>query len=391
MTFELDRKFVRRMGRREFVASAGAAVGAGVLAGPALAMRGQPMKKLRILMLGGTGFLGPHTVRFALERGHAVTLFNRGRTNSDMFADLEKLRGNRDPELRADAEDESSPKGLEELAGREFDAVIDTSAYVPRHIRASAELLRPNIGHYHMVSTLSAYSSHDTPGADEDAALAPMEDPDFESRDMQWYGPLKAECERAAGKALGDTLSVSRPGLIVGPRDPTDRYTYWPWRIDRGGRVLAPGDGEDPTQFIDARDLAAFIVRLVEDRVSGAYNVIGPGGTMLMRQMLEWTREGVESDCEFEWVESEFLQAQGVQAWAHMPAWIPRTLEGYRGFGTRSNARAIAAGLAFTPVPTTAKDTMEWLIAEGSERSGRMRAGITPDREAAVLKAWGER
>lgn len=392
------------MHRRTFLASSGALVVMGSVSGRASgrasnSAHGEPVaragKALRLLVLGGTGFLGPHIVEHARARGHTLTLFNRGRTNPDLFPGIEKLRGNRDPELLADRDDATSPRGLRELEGREFDGVIDTSSYVPRITRASAELLRDRIGHYHMVSTISAYAGNARANADETDPLARMDDPTLESRDMQFYGPLKAECERALEAVLGQRQSVTRPGLIAGPGDQTDRFTYWPWRIDRGGEVLAPGDGHDPAQFIDVRDLARFIVGLVEKGVgeglSGAFNAVGPGEPTTMREVLERVARGIGRESELTWVDSTFLESRGVGAWQDMPMWIPRTLDGYAGFATRSNARAIDAGLTFSSIEDSARDTLAWLREQGADRQARLRAGITPDREASVLRAWKDR
>ncbi len=380
--------------RRSFVRAGLGAAALCTVAPRARALRsllGEARDPLHILMLGGTGFLGPHIVNHALARGHRVTLFNRGRTNADLFPQLEKLRGNRDPDLHADTDDPDSPVGLTQLRGRSFDAVIDTSAYFPRHVRASASLLAPHVGHYHMVSSVSAYATHDTPGADESDPLATLDDPTIESRDPVYYGPLKAACEHALGEILPDRHSITRPGLIVGPRDQTDRFTYWPWRLQRGGEVLAPGDGDDPVQIIDVRDLARFIVHLIETRSTGPFNAVGPAERITMKQMLEQVRTGIDARCTLTWVDADFLQAHGVQAWQHMTCWVPRDAPEYSGFAQRSNKRAVSAGLTFTDIPTTSRDTLAWLRTQDADRQTHLRAGLPPDREQAVLNAWKNR
>ncbi|MCB9845122.1 MAG: NAD-dependent epimerase/dehydratase family protein [Phycisphaeraceae bacterium] len=377
--------------RRDFLAAAGAAGMAGAF-GPAFAARRtQPARSLRILILGGTGFLGPHVVEYAVSRGHTLTLFNRGRTNPQLFPDLEKLYGNRDPERPADPEEEGSPIGLTQLEGREFDAVVDTSSYVPRHTEASVELLAPNIKHYHMVSTISVYADHSTVGADETAPVGTLIDETVEQVTGQTYGPLKALCEQAAERAMPGRVSITRPGLICGPGDPTGRFTYWPMRMHRGGEVLCPGDGQDVTQWIDVRDLSRFIITLIERQTTGIFNSTGPAEPELMRVFVEACREGVGSDATLTWVETPFLREHDVQPFGHLPLWVPRDEEGAQGFFTYSVKRAIAAGLTLSPLRMLAKDTVDWALSLPPERSALSRATLQPDREAEILKAWKER
>jgi len=339
----------------------------------------QKKARLRILVLGGTGFVGPAVVEAAQARGHTLTLFNRGKTNPGLFPEVEKLQGDRDGELQA-------------LEGRKWDAVVDTSGYVPRIVKMSAELLAGAVEQYIFISTISVYAGFATPGADEDAPLAVLPDPSSEDV-KQHYGALKALSETAAAAAMPDRVCTIRPGLIVGPRDQTGRFTYWPVRVARGGEVLAPGPGTDPVQFIDVRDLAAWMILCIEKRVVGTYNALGPAGRLDMATMLTQVKQAIpKSDASFTWVPADFLEAQGVQPWSDMPVWIPPTGE-YAGSGTMSNARAVAQGLTFRPVADTTTATLEWMSSlDQTEREKATSAnGLKPEREAEVLKKWKAR
>jgi 2'-hydroxyisoflavone reductase len=337
-----------------------------------------PAAKKRILILGGTGFLGPALVELAQPRGHTLTLFNRGKTRPHLFPEVEKLQGDRDGNLTA-------------LEGREWDAVIDTSGYVPRVVRASAELLAPNVAHYVFVSTISVYKDMSDYGVSEESPVATVEDEKTEDV-SQHYGALKALSEKAAEAAMPGRVTTVRPGLIVGPGDPTDRFTYWPVRVAQGGEVLAPGDGEDPVQFIDVRDLAAFILAQVESRTLGVFNATGPATTFPMKALLEACKTANGGDAAFTWVESSWLvEQQKVMPWSHMPVWIPRIDPESKGMGRVSNARALARGLTFRPTVETARDTLTWFKTQPLERQQKLRSGITPEREREVLAAWHER
>lgn len=331
---------------------------------------------LRLLILGGTGFLGPHQVRYAQARGHTVTLFNRGRTNPHLFPGVEKLVGDRNDDLAA-------------LEGREFDAVIDNSANIPRWVRQSCEVLQGNIGSYQYVSSISAYAAHDTPGMDEDSPVGTLDDPTVERVTGGTYGPLKAYSEQAARDAYPDTHIVVRPGLIVGPGDPTGRFTYWPVRIDRGGETIAPGNPTDPVQFIDARDLAAFQVKLAEDNATGTFNATGPTSPLSIAEMLYGIRAVTSSDVRFTWVDADFLAEHNVSPWGNLPVWVPPT-EPMRGFGSISIQRAIDAGLTTMPLADTARDTLEWFKSLPEEHQ-RLGGALRPDREQQVLAAWHAR
>ncbi|EAU68356.1 isoflavone reductase [Stigmatella aurantiaca DW4/3-1] len=337
------------------------------------AERESPPVKKKILILGGTAFLGPALVERALSRGHTLTLFNRGKTRPGLFPQVEKLQGDRDGKLQA-------------LEGRQWDAVIDTSGYVPRVVKASAELLAPNVGHYLFVSSISVYGDTSKGGIGEDSPVATVADETTEDV-SQHYGALKALCEKAAEAALPGRVSNVRPGLIVGPDDPTDRFTYWPVRVAQGGEVLAPGDGEDPVQFIDVRDLAAFLIGLVEHQAMGVFNATGPAETLSMRGLLETCKAAHGSNATFTWAASPFLEAQKVSPWSDMPVWIPRASTDM-GISRVSHARARAQGLGFRPLEETVRDTLAWFRTLPPERQAKLRSGLPPEREREVLAAW---
>jgi len=328
---------------------------------------------LRILVLGGTGFIGPHQVEYARSRGHTLTLFNRGRTNTGLFPDVERLVGDRNGDLTA-------------LEGREWDVVLDNSGYEPDQVRASAELLAPRTGRYLFVSTQSVYSDRGIIDQDERGAIGMEGVP---SEEWDGYGPLKALCESAARDVLGNRLTVVRPAVIVGPGDRSDRFTYWVLRVDRGGEVMAPGAPSDPSQFIDVRDVTEFMVHLLEQDQTGTYNATGPATPLTFAEMLESMKRVSGSDAEFTWVDGAFMEEHGVRAFSHMPMWMPP--EGATaGFLRMSNARAQAAGLTFRPLDQTVGDTLAWCRTEPSERWEDMRAGITAEREAELLARWHE-
>lgn len=330
-----------------------------------------PASPPSLLVLGGTGFLGPHVVEAALAEGWSVTLFNRGKTNPHLFPDLEKLRGDRDGDLKA-------------LEGRKWTYVIDPSGHIPRVVEASAKLLAPNIERYMFVSSISAYASLGKPGVDESHPSAPMPEP-YSEEVLAHYGGLKAGCERAAEAALpGRTINV-RPGLIVGPGDPSDRFTYWPVRVERGGRVLAPGSPDDPVQYIDVRDLAKWMIAALRDGHTGLYNATGPAEPTTIGKLLEACRGVSKSDAELVWASADFLAENEVAPWMHMPVWVPPSDAEFGGMGSVDVSKAIAAGLTFRPVADTIAATLAWWHELPEERRNQMRAGITPEREAEVL------
>ena len=334
-------------------------------------------ESLRILVLGGTSFLGVHQVTYALERGHKVTLFNRGRTNLQLFPDVEKLRGDRSDDLTA-------------LEGGEWDVVIDNSASIPRWVRDSAQLLRSSARQYIYTSSISVYAGFGEIGLEESAPLGTLDDPTVEEITGESYGPLKALCEQEAEKAFPGRATIVRPGLIVGPRDPTDRFTYWPVRIHRGGEVMAPGDPSDPVQLVDGRDLGAWMIRLAEGNVTGVFNATGPASPMTIGEMLDGIRGVTSEDATFTWVDADFLAEHDVRPWMDMTVWIPPR-EGFEGFARVECGRAIAEGLTFRPLAETARDTLEWFQTLPEERRSRMKAGLPAEREAEVLAAWHSR
>ena len=357
--------------RREFI---GASLAAASLA---FAPAGAAGRNLKILFLGGTGFLGPHTVRYALERGHDVTLFNRGRTNIDLFPELETIIGNRDPEV---------DEGLDGLKGREWDAVIDTSGYVPRITGASAHLLADSVRQYLFVSTICQYDNWAEGGTNgtEDRPRATLDDPSTEDVRTH-YCALKAYCERAVEEAMPGRVTQIRPGLIVGPRDSTDRFTYWPVRVDRGGEVLAPGKPSDLTQYIDVRDLARFMVLCLEQGLADTYNVVR--NPMPIGNLLSACVNTIDSDAELTWVPADFLADHDVQPWRDVHLWADSD-SALAGSLTWSADKALAAGLTISPVEETIRDTLAWFKSLPRERQDELRAGMSAEKEASVLAAW---
>jgi len=368
--------------RRDFLAATLAAASLAAL--PAHAARKpkarKPGAKLEILVLGGTGFLGPHFVEAARAKGHKLTLFNRGKTNptrfsGEEFKDIEQLQGDRKSDMKA----------LE--TRRKWDAVLDTSAYVPADVTRSSKLLAKRVEQYLLVSTISVYAKMDKPGMDESAPLAQLADPNVTEVTGETYGGLKALCEKAAEAEMPGRCTIVRPGLIVGPGDNTDRFTYWPARADRGGEILAPGSAADPTQFIDVRDLAAFLLHLIELRTYGTFNADAPAGKITMGELLDTSRRVAGTASTVTWVPAAFLEKQNVSPWQDMPVWIPPEGE-YAGFGRGSSAKAQAAGLTYRPLQVTAADTLAYWKSLPAERRGTPKAGLSPAREAEVLKAW---
>jgi 2'-hydroxyisoflavone reductase len=372
--------------RRQFLIAASAAAclalpGHGRALAHGAAKRGGD-KPLKILVLGGTGFLGPHFVEAARANGHTLTLFNRGKSNptrfsGEEFKDIEQLRGDRKSDLSA-------------LDGkRRWDAVLDTSAYFPADVTRSAQLLGERAGQYVIISSISVYADNSKPGADETAAVLTMANPEAAKEITgENYGPLKALSEQAAETELPGRTTVIRPGLIVGPGDNTDRFTYWPARAARGGEILAPGSAADPTQFIDVRDLAAFILHAIETDATGVFNADAAPGTISMGSLLAACGRAASTDrSTLTWVPADFLEAQQVSAWQDMPVWIPPAGE-YAGFGRRSTAKAQAAGLKYRPLQQTVDDTLQWWSQLPEARRASPKAGLSPEREATVLEAW---
>ena len=333
---------------------------------------------MRLLILGGTGFIGPHEVRYALARGHRITIFNRGRQKEAWPGPVEELLGDRDGDLTA-------------LEGRDWDVCIDNPTSLPMWVRDAARVLKGHVGQYVFISTISAYAANDTM-ADETAALAVYKGADAMaettrslSADRRLYGPLKAESEKEALTQYGEAATtIIRASLIVGPGDDTDRFTYWPERLARGGEILAPGDGSDPVQFIDVRDLAEWTIRVAEERTTGVFNASGPARPITMDQMLAGIAQGIHVHPELIWAPTTFLKENNVLPWGDMPVWIPGQGDTF-GFHRRDIRRAIAAGLTYRPLPLTAADTLAWFRTLPPERQAMLRAGLEPGREVDLL------
>ncbi len=350
---------------------------------PPLATVEKAAKPLRILILGGTGFTGPSQVRYALARGHTLTLFNRGRRPQDWPGEVEELVGDR------------NTGDLKSLAGREWDVCIDNPTTLPFWVRDAGQVLKGKVAQYIFISTLSVYAEEKQAGADETAALAEYKGADAMKETQETlranigalYGPLKARAEKEAETWFPGITTVIRPTLIVGPGDDSDRFTYWPVRLDRGGDVLAPGDGTDAVQFIDARDLAEWTIRMVESRTFGVFNAAGPNFEMSIQEMLLGIRAATTAGATLHWVPASFLEQQKVQPWSDMPVWVPGGPD-TKGFSRRSNKRAVAAGLTFRPLAQTALDTLTWFKSLPEDRRAKLRAGIGAEREAQVLDAW---
>ena len=326
----------------------------------------------RVLILGGTGFLGPAVVEQAQVLGAEVTLFNRGKTNPHLFPDLEKLRGDRNDDLSA-------------LKGRRFDWVVDTSGYIPRQVEASAGLLADQVERYLFVSSISAYKDLSVHGVDERAPSQPLPEPYSEA--PEHYGALKAGCERAAEAAMPGRALLIRPGLIVGPGDPTDRFTYWPTRMRRGGDVLAPNDPGDPVQFVDVRDLATFMMSTLAMQASGLFNVTGPVRPLTVGEMIAACQDAASSEAALRWAPSAFLAEHEVAPWMELTVWVPTDDAEFGGMSSVNIRKAIAAGFETRPIGDTIRDTLAWWDTLPEERRTARRAGLAPEKEATVLAA----
>jgi 2'-hydroxyisoflavone reductase len=372
--------------RRDFLRTAGAAgLAVGMGARPAsatgiearLAPPPRPPRALRILVLGGTSFIGPHQVQYALNRGHEITLFNRGRTNTDLFPGVERLIGDRNGDLDA-------------LAGRTWDVCIDNSASNIRWVELSTAALRDSVDRYFYVSSRSAY-------ADTGAIPMTADHPTFTyesagvsrdaDRDRLPYGLQKALCERQTQDVFGARACIFRPGLIIGPRDRTDRFTYWPVRIHRGGEVLSPGDGSDPIQIIDARDFSEWMIRMAEDGHTGVYNAVGPAIPRPMDELLYGIRAVTTAETTFTWVDTDFLIERDVRPYREMPVWMP-PLPGREGYARFDLTPEIERGLTFRSLAVTTQDTLEYHFSRPAEEQWPLRAGLTPEREVEVLAEW---
>ncbi len=337
---------------------------------------------MKILILGGTRFLGRFLTESALKQGHEVTLFNRGKENPELFPEVEKLLGDRGSDLSA----------LEE---GEWDAVIDTCGFVPRVVRESAKLLAERAGHYTFISSASVYDELESPGIDEDHPVGRMSLPDAEEMTEgmtnppanEYYGELKFLCEQEVEQQYRGRSLIVRPGLIVGPYDFTGRFSYWVNRVAKGGKVLAPGRKDKRIQFIDVRDLAEWIIRMVEQQNNGVFNAVGPESPLTMEAFLDECKRALKSDAKFVWVDEAFLLENEVGYWMELPLWIPDS-EQMEGFLSLDIDKALGKGLTFRPLSETIRDTREWeLRQEVLER----KAGLDDDKEQAVLGKWKAR
>lgn len=333
-------------------------------------------KSRRVLILGGTGFIGPHFVKALMDGGHVVTLFNRGKRDPEAHPGVEQLLGDRDGKLEA-------------LAGRSWDAVIDNSGYFPRTVRLSAELLKPRVRQYIFISSIAAYADFAKPGIDERYTRHKLEGPVAEERSGKSYGPLKALCEDVVNEVYGKDATIIRPTFIAGPGDYTDRFTYWPVRVAQGGEMLAPGTPEDPISYIDARDIADFMRTCVEKRVTGPYNLVNPPGRATIGKLLETSKRVTGVEPTITWAPLAFLRAQGLVATElvptpQLPIWNPPDGD-TAGLGLMRCDRAVAAGMKFRTMEQTIRDTLEWQKGRPAQDQ-QMKSGLKPEREAELLK-----
>jgi 2'-hydroxyisoflavone reductase len=349
-----------------------------LLAGAMGVARGKP-RPVKVLILGGTGFIGPHFVHALTEAGHTVTLFNRGKRDPDAKQGVEQLLGDRNGDLKS-------------LEGRDWDVVVDNSGYTPGTVQLSTGLLRRRTGHYIFISSIAVYADFHNPPIDEDHALAPILDMPQDKLEGENYGPLKVLCERAVEKAYGKNATIIRPTYIAGPGDFSDRFTYWPFRVAQGGDMLAPGTPEDPIQYIDVRDLADFVRVSVEKRVAGRFNLCTPPRWATMGRLLEAAKRVTGANTKFHWASSEFLMAEkviepGMWASEEIPIWAPPSGESL-GHGLVSPARAQARDLEFRPLETTIRETLAWQRSRPAEKQ-MLRSGLAPQREAELLRKLG--
>ena len=342
---------------------------------------GKAAKPRNILILGGTGFTGPFQVEYALKRGHKVTLFNRGKRPSPEWpAAVEQLHGDR------------NTGDLAALKGRTWDVCIDNPTSLPFWVRDAGQVLKGNVGHYLFISTISVYADGSKPGINENSPLAQYKGKDAMAETQQTlradienlYGPLKALSEAEAHKQFGKNVTIVRPGYIVGPRDETDRFTYWPLRVAQGGEMLVPGDGQDPIQIIDGRDLGEWMIRLAEAKAYGIFNAVGPAYTLTTDAMIHGCQAVTANGVQLTHVTPKFVEEQKIE----LPIWVPRADNPYAGYGTVSNARALAAGMTLRPLATTVEDLLAWFRSLPAERQAKPRAGITREKEAELLAAW---
>ena len=341
---------------------------------------------MKLLILGGSRFLGRHVVNTAQARGHEVTLFNRGNYACEDLGAVDRIKGDRHTELH-------------KLQGRSWDAVVDTSGHLPRAVRAAAEVLADQVERYVFISTQNAYKDVSVPGIDETYARATLTQEQLERANgidtsgqpsyAELYGGLKALCEQVAEEVMPSRVLIIRPGLIVGPHDYTDRFTYWPVRVARGGEVLAPGRPDRFIQLIDVRDLAEWTVSMIERKATGAYNAHGVPERITMQSLLDECKSVTGSDAQFTWASEDFLLNEKVAAWSELPLWLPEQAAPHlKGFMFISPAKAIAAGLTFRPLSETITDTLTWY--QTNRPNDDLKAGLDRDKERALLYKWHE-
>lgn len=332
------------------------------------------VKPLRILILGGTGFIGPYQVQYALDRKHTITLFNRGKTNASLFPKVARLIGDR-----------NAPGGHDALKKGTWDVVIDNPTSNPKWVRGAGEALKGRVGQYIFVSTISVFSDNSIPNDENGSLNAPTNiDAEFNA---QAYGGNKVRSEMEAKTQFGANVTIVRPGLIVGPGDLTDRFSYWPVRIDKGGEILAPGTPNDPVQYVDAHDLSEWIIRLAESHTLGTFNATGPRTPTNIAEMLYGIKAVTTTDAQFTWVPADFLREKQVRGWSDMPVWV-NPVGSSAAFSRVNCEKAYAAGLTFRPLVDTAKDTLEWYHSRPAAEQEKARNGIAPEREREVLAAW---
>ena len=327
-----------------------------------------------LLILGGTGFIGPHLTEEAQRRGWKVTHFNRGKTAAAGVPGVETLVGDRRGQLDG-------------LRGRSWDAVIDDTGYIPRYVKMSAELLAPSVRYCLYISSISAYAGFTTAN-DEHSPLGKLADPQADKVTDETYGPMKALCEQYSAAAFKDRVSIVRPGYIVGPLDPTDRFTYWPVRASRGGEMLAPGTPGDPIQIIDVRDLVSFMMTLVESRTNGIFNAVSPPRAFTMGNLVAASRRASPAaGTQVTWVTEDFIAAHSKPEELNLPIWAPATGE-TAGVALTSTEVAAKAGLRSRPLEETVRDTLAWFGSLPAERRSKLRAGLDSGKEADTLRAW---
>jgi len=349
------------------------------LAAASLAAAATPViakqKPLRVLILGGTGFIGPHFVRVLTDAGHRISLFNRGKRDPSVHPGIEQLLGDR-----------NGP--VDSLKGKDWDVVIDNSGYKPKQVRLSGETLKGHVDHYLFISSISVYADFKTPGMDEDAKLATIEDPATETVDDKTYGGLKVLCEQAVQEMYGKHSTIIRPTYIAGPGDHTDRFTYWPWRVAKGGEMLAPGTPGDPFQFVDVRDLADFVKLCVEKRIAGVYNTCNTPRSVTMGSLLDTSKKVTGANTTVTWATPRFLIDNAVYGEKadgnYLPIWAPTEGE-EAGSQLVSNARAVKKGMKFRTLETTIADTLAWANARPPEKNEKLRAGLSPEKEKELL------